>query len=183
MKKLITATVLFCLMFGISELKAQDVRTNSGIGFQLNQFQNDFGMGLNYTSPYFANKQIAVRLRGNFMYNEHVENAETVWSPYANGSVGMVSSSGIIGNFMRLYGEGGVIVLFPNAAFSSETTEFGGYGLFGFEFFMADRNNYFIEIGGIGTGANADKVVNKPIYSNGLMLSTGFRIHLGKAEK
>ena len=47
-------------------------------------------------------------------------------------------------------------------------------------YLVLNRNSYFIEIGGIGTGATADKVANKPIYSNGLMLSTGFRIYLGK---
>ena len=51
----------------------------------------------------------------------------------------------------------------------------GGYGLFGFEFFMNSRNNYFIEIGGVGTGAVADKVANSPIYSNGLLINVGFR--------
>ncbi|MBC8485793.1 MAG: hypothetical protein H8D45_07100, partial [Bacteroidetes bacterium] len=78
--------------------------------------------------------------------------------------------------FIRLYGEGGIISLFPSDEFSSEEFVFGGYGLFGFEFYMNSRSNYFIEIGGVGTGATADNITNEPIYSNGLLISTGFRI-------
>jgi hypothetical protein len=54
----------------------------------------------------------------------------------------------------------------------------GGYGLFGFEFFFTKFGNYFIEIGAVGTGAKADKVASKPIYSNGLTVSTGMRFIL-----
>jgi hypothetical protein len=78
---------------------------------------------------------------------------------------------------MRLYGEGGVIVLFPSSEFSSESEVLGGYGLFGFEFFFSHQSNYFIEIGGIGTGAVADKASGKPIYSNGLLINVGLRHH------
>ncbi|HEY5825345.1 MAG TPA: hypothetical protein VIT44_13315, partial [Cyclobacteriaceae bacterium] len=62
--------------------------------------------------------------------------------------------------------------------FSSEQFVFGGYGLFGFEFFMHSSSNYFIELGGIGTGARADKIASQPIYSNGFLISTGFRLNL-----
>ncbi|MEO0332135.1 MAG: hypothetical protein AAF223_10680, partial [Bacteroidota bacterium] len=79
-------------------------------------------------------------------------------------------------DFARLYGEGGIILLLPSDTFSAERTELGGYGLFGFEFYLKNNANYFIEIGGVGTGAQADKVPNKPIYSNGLLISTGFRM-------
>jgi hypothetical protein len=111
------------------------------------------------------------------MFNEHVSDDVTVWSPYSNVSLGMVGVAGIIGDFIRLYGEGGMIALFPSDNFSSESVVFGGYGVFGFEFYFYQGGNYFIEIGGIGTGAIADKAVNQPVYSNGLMISTGFRIH------
>jgi len=76
---------------------------------------------------------------------------------------------------MRLYGEGGIIALFPSSRFSGETFILGGYGLFGFEFFFDSKNNYFIEIGGIGTGAVAEKVSGQPIYSNGILINVGYR--------
>ena len=68
--------------------------------------------------------------------------------------------------------------LIPSNEFSSNQFEYGGYGLFGFEFFMNKCCNYFIEIGGVGTGATANKIVLQPIYSNGLLISSGFRMQL-----
>jgi len=156
----------------------KSVNTGMGLGFQLNQYQRDFGFGLNVTSPHFAYERIAVRLRASMMYNESVQNSVTTWVPYSNVSLGIIGVGGKIGDYIRLYGEGGVVGLFPSAEFSSEQFEFGGYGLFGFEFFMHTSSNYFIEIGGIGTGARADKISTQPIYSNGLLLSVGFRSYL-----
>ena len=40
---------------------------------------------------------------------------------------------------------------------------------------MDKSSNYFIEIGGVGSGATADKVVGNPIYANGLMINVGYR--------
>ncbi len=150
--------------------------TKMALGFHLKQNQHDFGIGLNITSPYFASQRVAVRLKGNLMWNQYLNNDDvTVWSPYSNLSLGVVGVGGELADFIRLYGEGGVVLLFPSDEFSTQNTRFGGYGLFGFEFFMAHNNSYFIEIGGIGTGAVADKVVGKPIYSNGMLINVGFR--------
>ncbi len=50
---------------------------------------------------------------------------------------------------------------------------------FGFEFFFTENTNrnpsYFIELGGIGTGAIANKLSSNPIYSNGFLISVGYR--------
>lgn len=171
------ALIVFGLI-GVANGQEEKISNKFGMGFQLNQYQNDFGLGLNMTSPYFAHNRIAVRLRGNLMANEHVKNNETIWTLYSNISLGLIGVAGKVGDFIRLYGEGGIVGLFPSDEFSSEEFVFGGYGLFGFEFYANSKSNYFIEIGGIGTGATADNITNKPIYSNGLLISTGFRIQL-----
>jgi len=176
MKRTTFSLIMILCIMGISTAQEKKISSDFGVGIQVSQYQRDFGIGLNMTSPYFANSRIAVRLRGNFMYYEHVKNEETTWSPYSNASLGLVVASGTAGDFIRLYGEGGIIVLFPSSEFSSDDFAFGGYGLFGFEFYMTNRHNYFIEIGGVGTGATADKIPTKPIYSNGLLISTGFRM-------
>ena len=180
MKRYSLQLLLIALSLIASSALAQEkqINTGMGFGFQLNQYQRDFGFGLNLTSPYFAHDKIAVRVRGNLMYNESVQNSLTTWVPYSNVSLGLIGVGGKIGDYIRLYGEGGVIGLFPSEKFSSEQFVFGGYGLFGFEFFMHAGSNYFIEIGGIGTGARADKIATQPIYSNGLLISTGFRLSL-----
>lgn len=169
------------ILFGLTEtISAQSSTIHNGTtaGIQLNQYQQDFGMGVHLTSPWFANQKIAVRARGNVMFQEHFQNQGTTWTPYLNTTLGVAGMTGTVGEFIRLYGEGGVIGLFPSDEFSSESFEFGGYGLFGFEFHMNLHSNYFIEIGAVGTGAQADQVFGNPIYSNGLTISTGFRIGL-----
>lgn len=104
---------------------------------------------------------------------------ETTWSPYGSYQLGFVAVGGAAGGFARFYAEGGILLITPSSEFSSSSTEIGGYGLFGFEFFMGSAPDvpvsYFIEPGGIGTGATADKVPGKPIYSNGFSISVGVR--------
>jgi len=176
MKKFILVILVFVVFTTTINAQKESFSHGFGVGFQLGQYQQDFGLGINMVSPYFAYNRIAVRLRGNIMWNEHLDNNfETIWTTYSNLSLGMVGVAGEIGNFLRLYGEGGTILIFPSKDFSSNSIEIGGYGLFGFEFFMYSNTNYFIEIGGVGTGAIADKVLSKPIYSNGLLLNVGFR--------
>lgn len=176
-----TKLIICCGLLAASlSLKAQTPSINTGMGFGMNlvQYQKDFGMGINLTSPLFANKGMGVRLRGNMMYHEHVMDSTTTWSPYGNLSLGMVGIAGHISDRIRLYGEGGVIAVFPSSNFSSQSLNIGGYGTFGFEFFFYHAGNYFIELGGVGTGAKADKIATKPIYSNGFSISTGFRFYL-----
>lgn len=171
------------VVFGSIIINAQTTENANTLsyGFQLGQYQNDFGLGLNLTSPYFAKNTIAFRIRGNILWNEHIllENTvnNTVWSPYLNTSLGVVGTSSRIGDYIRIYGEGGIVVLFPSSEFSSEDSEFGGYGIFGFEFFASKDNNfcYFLEVGGVGTGAIANRIINNPIYSNGLLINVGLR--------
>lgn len=154
------------------------LNTGFGFGMQLCQYQQDFGMGLNVTSPLFVYERVGLRLRGNLMFNEHLEAAETTLTPYSNVSIGFVGVSGKVGEYIRLYGEGGMIALFPSADFSSEQIELGGYGHLGVEFFMDKSFNYFAEIGHVGTGAIEDKVAANPLYSNGLTISVGLRVYL-----
>lgn len=157
---------------------AQEAKLGTGFsaGFNLSQYQRDFGLGLNLTSPFIVHDHIAARVRANVMWNEHAdEQGSSTWTPYSNFSLGIVGVSGQISNFMRLYGEGGVIMLNPSNSFSTADYELGGYGLFGFEFFLHPKSNYFLELGGVGTGAHADKVEGSPIYSNGFMVNVGFR--------
>lgn len=170
-------TIIIVLIFSAFQIQAQEsLNKNFGIGGQVGRHQNDFGIGLHMTSPYFASGKMAVRLRGNLVWNEHPDRqGEATWTPYSNVSLGFVQSVGEINNFVRIYGEAGAIWLFPSTEFSSQTIQFGGYGLFGFEFFFDKHMNYFFEAGGVGTGAKADKIAGKPIYSNGFLINVGIR--------
>lgn len=176
MKNIILIALLYTISLG--NVVAQEENNPMSLGFQLNEYQSDFGLGMQFTSPRFFHRSIALRVRANFMYNEHIdlEKGEYVWSPYQNYTLGIVSGANFITERIACYAEGGVIGITPSDEFSTSDFEFGGYGLFGFEFYFDPGFNYFIELGGIGTGAVKDKIIGKPIYSNGFLLSVGWRI-------
>lgn len=172
--------ILFSTILVAFQMSAQEgLNTNFGIGGQVGQLQNEFGVGLNLTSPYFANQKTAVRVKANMVWHEHLNsNSVATWTPYSNVSAGLVQSVGEVNNFLRIYGESGAIWLFPSSEFSSKSIQFGGYGLFGFEFFFDEHFNYFLEAGGVGTGAKADKIEGSPIYSNGFLINVGVRLQM-----
>ncbi len=176
MQKIIILFILFSGVTMSATAQEEKLGKKMALGFQLGQYQRDFSLGVNITSPHFMYDRLAIRARANYVWNEHLDtNGEMTWTSYSNVSVGVLSVAKEIGGFLRLYGEGGVLFLFPSTEFSSENLNVGGYGLFGFAFFMDPHANYFIEIGGVGSGAIADKVPGKPIYSNGLLINVGFR--------
>ncbi|HAD96799.1 MAG TPA: hypothetical protein DCG19_05290 [Cryomorphaceae bacterium] len=180
MKKLFQFILPGILLIGFSmNLKAQEggISNKLALGFELTQIQRDFGVGMNLASPYFLYDNVAIRVRGNMMFYEHIDEGEFTWTPYSNFTIGLVGSGVTIADAIRLYGEGGLIGLIPSSTFSSEDISLGGYGLFGFEFYFCETANYFIEIGGAGTSATADKLPARPIYSNGFMINVGFRFH------
>lgn len=173
------STILILITFkSISYSQDQDNIINNGIGiaFNVTQIQKDFGLGLNIVSPYFFQKKMAIRVRGNFIFNENNPDSLVRWTPYSNFSLGFVGVGGMITERIRLYGEGGAICLLPSKELSNKDFVMGGYGLLGFEFFVSKGFNYYLEIGGVGSGARAEKIINKPIYSNGFLIGTGIRV-------
>ncbi len=172
---MVSIIAVLCIS-GLAFAQGNGIGSNFSAGFQLNEYGDDFGLGINLTSPFFANERAAFRVKGNYMFFEHVEDGETIWTPYTTISLGSIGVAGTIADFVRLYGEGGALLIFPAEEFSSEDIVSGGYGLFGFEFFMNENGNYFIEIGGVGADAKADKLPASPLYSTGMLISAGYRI-------
>ncbi len=159
---------------------AQLRRANFAVGYHLNNFRYDFGYGLNVTSPYFFNDRVAVRLSVNTMYFEGIPAGRTGmdWMPYTVYKLGLLGASTVVNDLFRLYGEGGFLYIVPNSRFS-EKNSLGGYGHFGFEFFM-DQNAplcYFIELGSVGSGTRAEKIAGKPYYAAGFAAAVGLRYH------
>lgn len=80
--KTILILLLTGLFFGLSvsfPLRGQQqLKPNSGLGFgfQVNQFQHDFGFGLNKTSPEILNGNTAIRLKANQVYFEQLLEGE-----------------------------------------------------------------------------------------------------------
>ena len=161
-----------------SGLRSSDL----SLGFSLNRFQDDFAFGLVLTSPYYYNDRLAVRLSGNMGFVEGIkpDDTESSWMPFTTVKLGLIGQGGRIAQAIRLYGEGGAILLMPDSDLSDDDVV-GGYGVFGFEFFMsADPScpsSYFIELGGIGVDAKAENLPGSPTYVTGFSTSVGFRYH------
>jgi hypothetical protein len=71
------------------------------------------------------------------------------------------------------------VAVLPNEDVAGYDLALGALGAFGFEFFFSqDRNaGYFIELGGVGTGAEADAIPGDPIYANGFLANVGVRYY------
>lgn len=162
----------------------QKAPSGFSLGIHLNLLPRDFGVGMNITSPYFVNSKIAARVSTNYQWFQTANiSGSPKWALYNNVRAGFIGVTGFIGKSIRVYGEGGLVVIIPNTDASDKITS-GGYGQLGFEFFLVQRtNSFFIEIGGIGTGAMAEKLNGAPMYSNGLLTGIGFRLYPGKMRK
>ncbi len=146
------------------------------IGLNISQYQKDFGIGLHMISPYFMKKTVAIKAGTNIQWLENFNGTETTLTAYQNIQLGMRGRSVMVTHNISIYGEGGVLIILPNSDFSSQSSVVGGYGLFGFEFKIVQRFAYFIELGGVGTSATADKIASKSIYSNGFLTNVGLKI-------
>lgn len=168
--------ILFCLL-ALSLPAAQAQSNQWSAGFQLNELGQDFGIGLNFASPYFANDYLAIRLRANYQYFEYVDQEKTTWDGYLHFNLGLVSASYSISEKLRLYSEGGVVLVTSAFGLDENELHFGGYGLFGFEFHYSPGSTCFIELGGQGVSAIAEELPNQPFYSNGFTMSVGTRYY------
>jgi hypothetical protein len=146
------------------------------IGFNISQYQNDFGIGLHILSPYFMRGAIAIKAGTNIQWLENFNGTETTLTTYQNIRLGTRGRSFQVNYNISVYGEGGVFMVLPNRDFSTESVVMGGYGLFGFDFKISQRFAFFIELGAVGTGARADKIAGKPIYSNGFLTNVGLKM-------
>ncbi len=165
---------ILLVVFSIAYAKAQE--KGSEIGFHLSEYQNDFGLGLNFTSPYLIKSYVAITLRSNLMFHQFVDQQKTVWEPYYNAQIGVIGYKSEITQGIIAYGEGGIVGLVPSSKLSKASFGIGGYGLFGFQFNFDNYNAYFIELGGMGNGIHADKLPTEPIFSNGFIINVGYKI-------
>ena len=181
-KLIIIASAFLSLAgFAQQEVKARSRGNELALGYCLNQFGKDFGIGVSATSP-FIKKMLAFKISENYQWHEYYNGDVTIWQPYHNVKIGVLSVGTTICDQIKLYGEGGTSIIVLDKKLSDSPVTIGGYGVFGFEFFMDKIDqagmSYYIELGGIGTGAVAEKIATKPILSNGFMITTGLRIYL-----
>jgi hypothetical protein len=173
---------LFIVAFSSKAQQKQIVNDGIGIGFQINQFQQDFGFGVQVSSPSFWNKSAVLRLKTNLVFHEHLLQGQFEWSGYQNIALGLAGYGGWITENIRIYGEGGLMGLLPSGNFSSESFVLSGYGSFGTELYASQGFHYFLEIGVAPTRARADLVPGNPFYHNGFFTTMGLRYNLSREK-
>jgi hypothetical protein len=148
----------------------------TGAGFALDigltDGAGDFGAKAGITTPWILGGHAAARISGTAFMRS------TNWKPYFTVRAGLIGASFMANADIRLYGEGGALLLLPPEASDSSAFAFGGYGHFGFEFFMDRAHSgcaYFVELGSNGIGARADREAGSPIYLNGFSTTVGVR--------
>lgn len=177
---------LTCLLLLTTAAHAQDAPASAedrgargaAIGWEISSFANNYAFGARVDTPSFANGRLRVQIAGSLAWVQGVPigETETTWAPYTLLRVGIVRSAPI-GNRLRFYGGGGLALVLPTNDLADERAHGGGYGLTGLELSLPEngRTRWFVELGGMGTGARADRLTNSPIYANGFTIGWGFR--------
>lgn len=182
MKKVIllfAAIATLSVTASAQEAAVVDKKNHIAVGMNINSFGGDFGLGINVTSPTFFDNHMAVKVSGNYQWLDHIDaGGDHTWTGYTLFRAGLMGVNMSLSEVIELYGEGGLALALTDNSLSTESSTMGGYGLFGFEFFMPANMSYFIELGGMGLGAKADKVATSPLIANGFMASVGFRVRL-----
>jgi hypothetical protein len=159
--------------------------TGFALGFDLSRFQDDFGGGLLVSTPSFWNDAVRLTLGGGVAWYPYgvSSSGSQEWDLYEHGRLVVEGGKRFRDLPLRLYGFGGVTTLFISQL-STTSVGVGAVGGFGFEVYEPATHgggegpgSYFIELGGIGTGLQADKLAGKPIFANGLLIQVGLRIY------
>lgn len=178
MKTVRLSILLFFLVACFGQLRAQD-GSPFRIGFHLRQLAGDFGMGLNLDLP-TAQNWPTIRFAGTWQWHEIPDGSGFDSASFLTLRAGVASKSFQIQERIRAYGEGGLLALLPSEALSDDRFELGGYGLFGFEFFVSDYGGsaIFLEAGASSTGNGLETRPGVPAVGAGFWIGAGFRVAL-----
>ena len=157
MKKILCGILLMytvCTFLFAQENPGYDKKSKTGIGldYALVNRKNNFGVSAALTSPWLFTNSLAFRAdTGYFFPSEEHSNGFLVLDGSVMGGHIMKTAN------IRLYGGGGVVVLFPMED-GEATGRISGHGFFGFEYFMTEEPSgfsFFTEMGGGGFGFHA----------------------------
>lgn len=178
MKKHVFIFIFFILTVGSVHSQTQD----SGpfrLGFHLRQLSGDFGLGLNVDLPtpqYWP----TIRLAGTWQWQEIPDGNSFAPASYLTLRAGVASKSFQIQERIRAYGEGGLLAVLPSDELAEDNFELGGYGLFGFEFFVEQYggSSLFLELGASSAGNGLETRPGIPSFGAGFWVGAGFRVAL-----
>ena len=160
--------------------------TNVGpsIGMTIQRLQDNFGVSGTWSSRAFFNEKARITASGGVAWypNGTGASGDQEWVPFGHSRFVLESGHRVGRSPLRLYGFGGAILIFRSERLSNDVLALAGTGGFGFEFFaptsmMNAPVSYFIEIGGVGSGARATNLPGQPILLNGFVLQSGLRFY------
>lgn len=154
--------LLLGVLMGSIGLDTSELNTGFGVGTHLFQQGDDFVLGMDLGGPLFLENSMGTRASLDAAWRG------SDWTPYFAAKLGILGSSGLAEDFARFYGSGGIHISLENAAASPQVL-IGGYGSFGFEFFLPATGKtfaYYLEIGGSGSPLE---------HGNGFLAGAGFR--------
>ena len=160
-------------------------RNGWALGYTLQRFQDDFGTGASLTTPFVLRHSLRVTLAGGVAWspNAVTNEGDQDWARYGGARLVLEGGARAEGSPVRLYGFGGPMLLALPSRLSDDELAVGGIGGFGFEYYFMHGGNdgpvsYFTELGGVGTGARADKQPGRPMLANGFFVTVGLRLTL-----
>jgi hypothetical protein len=159
-----------------AQKKEPNYRNGWVIGYQLNEFGHDFGVGLTALTPAIYSR-IHFNLSYDYQYLRYQANAGEDWKPYQQVRLGFITKAPIIKGKIDVYGGGGLVLGFLPNSMDSDTFRYGGSGTFGFSLYWYEGFTYFFEMGGTGGLGSASKLESNPLIGNGFYKSVGFRVH------
>jgi len=170
------ASVALAIAFLATTTLAAEEPTRNGPSASLGLVwaQGDFGFQGSATSPWLLGNHLAFRASGFYHYR-----VPSDWESYWGGRLGVVAGSFMSSANGRLYADAGVLVGAPGDC-DDDAVIFGGYGMFGFEFFVADAGRglaYYLELGANGIPAEAEGEAGSPLYLNGFEGTVGLRYY------
>lgn len=147
-----------CLAMSLFSVEAN--KDTLSLGFKLEEINDNLGINLDIVSPTILN---FFNVRAGVGYVLEKPDFE---STHVKAIVGLRGYGGAVNSFLKLYGEAGALFL------QKDSLKFGGYGLFGFEFFTSEDYkspvSYYIEL---GTNTAEDNLYE------GFTTAVGFRFY------
>lgn len=179
---LIVSFLFSALAFAEPESPIVDYSSRFSFGLDIDSFANNYGIGISLGSPAFADDTMHVQLSANVAWAEGVANGYSTdsWNSYGLFRVGLYGGHFISNLPIRIYGGFGFAMTALAPSLSTSNVGLGGYGLSGVEFFLNPTRSraFTIELGGMGTGATADKMAASPSYANGFTIAWGYKYYL-----
>lgn len=148
------------------------------IGIQLQQLQDQFGLGVN-VGVFLGPQRIMLRtsaVQHWLRKNSGEGNHQATYQAIRLGSAGCWR----VTEGVEVYGEGGLQMLCVGRMLTEQRTLWGGYGVFGFAFYPEETRgaSLFLEIGATTAGMRAKLLPGVSAFGAGQIISTGFRVPL-----